>query len=218
MIFVNFKTYRQGTGTRAVELAKTCQEVSRETSLEIIPLVQAVDIFRLNQQSFLVWAQSADDIEFGPNTGQVLPEALLATGAKGTMLNHSENKIPTQVIISIVNRCRRLGLKTLVCAESPEEAKEIVDSGPDFLAYEPPEFIGSRTASVSTAKPEVIKEFVNKIEKIPVLVGAGIHSQKDVRIALSLGAKGILVSSDVVLAEDPKKELLELAEAFRENN
>jgi len=214
MVFVNFKTYKEGTGKEAVKLAKICQEVSQKTSLKIIPLVQAVDIFRLASLGFEIWAQHLDDINFGPNTGQILPQAILAAGARGTILNHSENRLPTPVIGSILNRCRRLELKTLVCSESIEEAKEIAEFKPNFLAYEPSEFIGSRTTSVSTVKPEVIRDFIKEIKKIPVLVGAGVHSKKDVEVALKLGAKGILVATDVVLAKDPKKELTDLAEGF----
>jgi len=127
MIFVNFKTYQEGTGREALKLAKVCQKVSQKTSLEIIPLVQAVDLFPLTKQGFSVWAQHLDDIEYGPNTGQVLPEAVLAAGAKGTLLNHSENKMPIPMVKSLLARGQKLGLKTLVCAESVEEAKEMVN-------------------------------------------------------------------------------------------
>ncbi len=221
MIFVNFKTYRQGTAEEAVKLARICREVSRESSVEIIPLVQAVDIFPLSQAGFEIWAQHVDDIEFGPNTGQVLLEAAMTAGAEGTLLNHSECKLPVEVIGTTIEKLRNLRTKerknfqVLVCAESVEEGLEIAKFKPDFLAYEPPELIGSRTDSVSKAKPEVIKEFVEKIREIPVLVGAGIHSAEDVKAALKLGAEGILVSSDVVLAEDPKKELEKLVKGFK---
>jgi len=216
MIFVNFKTYQEGTGEKAAKLAKICQTVAQKTSLEIIPLVQTADLFRLSCQALTVWAQAVDDIGFGANTGRVLPEAILAAGAEGVLLNHSENKIPTQIMGTLLPRCRKLGLKSLVCAESIEEAREIEKFKPDYLAYEPSEFIGSQTASVSSAKPEVIKEFIKQIKSLPVLVGAGIHSQKDVKIALELGAKGILVSSSIVLARAPQKKLIDLAEGFKD--
>lgn len=216
MIFVNFKTYKEGTGKKAVELAKICQEAAKETGVKVLVAVQAADIFRVASKiSLPVWAQHVDDITSGPNTGQTLPEVVLAAGARGTILNHSENKLPVQVIGSITARCRILGLKTLVCAESIGEAKEIAESKPDFLAYEPPELIGSRMVSVSTAKPEVIRDFVKEIKTIPVVVGAGIHSKEDVKIAIKLGAVGALVATDVVLAKDPKQELLELVGGFK---
>lgn len=215
MIFVNFKTYEQGTGKEAVKLAKVCQVVSKKASAIIIPVVQTADVFRLVSQGFEVWAQHVDDINFGPNTGQILPQAVVAAGAKGTLLNHSENKLPIEVIKEIIKHGQALKLETLVCADSLEEAKAIVEARPNFIAYEPPEFIGSQTTSVSSVKPEVIKDFVREIKEVPVLVGAGVHSQKDVKKALKLGAKGILVATDVVLAKNPEKELLDLAGGFR---
>jgi triosephosphate isomerase len=211
MIFINFKTYKQGTGQTAFELAKACQKVAKRTSVQIFPLVQTTDIFNLANQGLKVWAQHVDNINFGPHTGQILPQAVTNAGAEGVLLNHSEHKLPVEVVKETLKRCQALGLKTLVCSDSLEEAKTIIKAKPDLIAYEPPEFIGSRTDSVSSTKPEVIKDFVNEIKKIPVLVGAGIHSRKDVRIALQLGAKGVLVATDVVLAEEPEKQLLELA-------
>jgi len=215
MIFVNFKTYQQGTGESALRLAQICAEVAQETGVQIIPIVQVADLFRLASQGLVVWAQHVDEIEFGPYTGQILPEAILAAGAKGTLLNHSEHKLSLEKIKGILAKFK--GGQTLVCAESIEEGKQMAALKPDFLAYEPPELIGEKI-SVSQARPEAIREFTSQIKDLPILVGAGIHSGEDVRKAIELGAKGILVSSDVVLAQEPKQELLKLIEGFRKEN
>jgi len=216
MIFVNFKTYQEGTGSQAVKLAKICQKVSHQTRIEIAAVVQAADISPITKKTSLpVWAQHVDSINYGPHTGQILPEVILTAGARGTLLNHSEKKLPPEVIKETISRCHDLGLKVLVCSENLEEAQEIVQAGPDLIAYEPPELIGSQTASVSSAKQEVIKDFTSQISKVPVLVGAGIHSQEDVKKAVELGAVGILVASDIVLAGNPEKELLDLAQGFK---
>jgi len=212
MIFVNFKTYEEGTGEKALKLAKICQAVEQETEIKIFPVVQAADIYRLTSAGLTVWAQHVDDIGFGPNTGSTLFEALAQAGAKGTLLNHSENKLPPETIGSIIERTRSLGF--LVCCESLEEAQSIAEFKPDLIAYEPPELIGGDVA-VSSAKPEIIGDFTREIKDIPVLVGAGIHEREDVHQSLKLEAVGILVSSAVVLADDPKKVLLDLAGGFR---
>ncbi len=214
MIFVNFKTYQKGTGKLALFLAKSCLEVEKETGVKIIPVVQAVDINLL--KDFNVFTQHVDDISFGPNTGKILPQAVIEAGAKGTLLNHSESKIPFQVIGSTIQKIKALdnNFKVLVCCESIDEAQEIVEFKPDFLAYEPLELIGG-DISVSKAKPEVISEFIKMIEEIPILVGAGIRTKDDVKKAIELKAQGVLVSSDLLLAKDFKKELKELTLAFK---
>ena len=123
MIFVNFKTYQKGTGEEAVELAKICQSVAKKTKVLVIPVVQAVDLFRLASQGVEAWTQHVDDIDCGPNTGQTLPQGVVAAGAQGTLLNHSENKLPAEVVKAIVKKCQGLKLKTLVCVDHLEEAK-----------------------------------------------------------------------------------------------
>jgi triosephosphate isomerase (TIM) len=212
MIFVNFKTYQQGTGKASLALAKVCQETEKMTGIKIIPVVQAADIFRLSSQGLSVWVQHVDRVDFGPYTGQILSKGILEAGAKGVVLNHSEKKLSFKETKSILRGLK--SLQSLVCAESIEEGQQLAELKPDFLAYEPPELIGGKI-SVSQARPEIIHEFVDKIRDIPVLVGAGIHQGKDVQKALSLGAKGILVSSGVALARNPQKELLNLAEGFK---
>jgi len=214
MIFVNFKTYQEATGEAALSLTKVCAEVSQLTSIKIIPIVQTVDLWRLASQGLEVWAQSVDAIDFGAHTGGILPEAILTAGAKGFLLNHSEKKLSLKELEKILTKLKMKNGQTLVCAENLNEAQSFIDSQPTFLAYEPAELIGGQV-SVSQAKPETISEFINKINNIPVLVGAGIHSQQDVQKALELGAQGILVSSSVVLASEPKEILIKLAGGFK---
>lgn len=63
-------------------------------------------------------------------------------------------------------------------------------------------------------KPEIIQKVVLSA-KCKVLIGAGVHSKEDVQIGLKLGVKGVLLATDVVLAQDPEGELRELALAFK---
>ncbi len=83
-----------------------------------------------------------------------------------------------------------------------------------MIAYEPSELIGSRDKSVATENPATIKLMVESYKNIPVLVGAGVHSADDVKTSLKLGAKGILLATDVVRSNDPERELTELVGGF----
>lgn len=214
VIIVNFKTYKEATGDKAVALAKICEKVAKETGKNIIPAVQAADIYRVSKAVKIpVFAQHADEAEQGQSTGAITIESVKEAGASGTLINHSEHRIGKDKIKKVVERAKKLGLITVVCAKDSDEGKELDVFKPDFIAVEPPELIGG-DISVSTAKPEVIEESVKKIKGKRVIVGAGVKTKKDVEKAASLGGVGILVASGVVKAKYPEKELKALAEGF----
>lgn len=218
MIFVNFKTYEQGTGEKAVALAKICEAVSKETGVEIIPVVQVVDLYRVTQAVKIpVWVQHINFLPQGAHTGAINLEAVIAAGASGTLLNHSEHQIPPGTVNQVIKRCRVSefqSFKVMVCCKTTGQAERLLKLEPDYLAYEPTELIGNKEKSVATEKPKVIKK-IAEMTKIPVIVGAGIHSSEDVRISLKMGAKGILVASNIVLAQDQEKALRELVGGFK---
>ena len=219
MIFINFKTYKEGSGEKAIDLVKIIEEVSEETQIKIIPVVQATDIKEIVGSSKLeIWAQSISFEDYGAHTGAILPEAVFEDGALGTFLNHSEIKLPDfDKLEATVKRAKEVNLKTLIFASDVAELVKILSLKPTYAAYEPPELIGSKTTSVSQAKPDVIAKAVtlSKEAGIPLIVGAGVSSAKDVKTCIELGAVGVAVASDVVVARDPKKELLDLTEGFK---
>ena len=93
MIFVNFKVYKEGTGSEAIKLIRVLEEVAVKTQIKIIPVVQAADIKEAVESTKLeVWTQHVDPVEFGAFTGNIIPEAVFEDGAIGTFLNHSEHK------------------------------------------------------------------------------------------------------------------------------
>ncbi|PIU03925.1 triose-phosphate isomerase [Candidatus Shapirobacteria bacterium CG08_land_8_20_14_0_20_39_18] len=216
MIFVNFKTYPQGTGQKAVELVKICESVSKESGVEIIPVVQAVDLWRVTQAVKIpVWVQHVDWFEPGQHTGWINLESVIESGASGTLLNHSEHQLAPGTINQVIKRSEKRDagsgkkFQIMVCCKTTGQAERLLKLKPDFLAYEPPELIGNKMKSVTTEKPKVIKKIV-ELSSISVIVGAGIHSKQDIETSLKMGAKGILVSSDIVLADNPEQELRKL--------
>ena len=218
MIFVNFKVYEQGTGVDAINLVHILEGVSHETQFKIIPVVQAMDVKEITQTSKLeIWVQHIDPVEFGAHTGLILPEAVFEDGAMGTFLNHSEHKFTNFDDLKVAcERAKSVGLKTLIFAADLDEVRRVIALNPTFVAYEPPELVGSKTTSVANAMPEVISKAVEITtdNELPLIVGAGIKSQEDVRRSLELGAVGVAVASDIVVAKNPKGELLELIQGF----
>ena len=212
MLFVNFKTYENATGEKAVELAKVCQKVAKETKKEIILVVQAVDIYQVAKAVKLkVFAQHVDAVDYGSNTGHILIDAAKQAGASGTIVNHSENRLPLQKIKDIVEKCKHKKFPVLVCAQDPDEVEQMTRMEPNWVAYEPPELIGG-DISVSTSKPEIITESVERamLRERPLIVGAGVKNNVDVKVSVDLGAKGILVASGVVGADNPEEALKDL--------
>jgi triosephosphate isomerase len=218
-IFVNFKTYPQGSGEEAIQLAKKLEEASNQTTVQVIPVVQAADVKEVAEFVKLdVWVQNIDPVEYGAHTGAVLPEATVEDGAKGTFLNHSEHKFTNfEDLKKATERAKAVGLKTLIFAADLDELRLILRLNPDYVSYEPPELVGSTTVSVSSAHSDVIAKAyeLTKPYNIPLIVGAGVHSREDVAVGVKLGAVGIAVATNIVKAEDPKKELMELIEGFK---
>lgn len=211
MIITNFKTYESATGDKAVELAKIHEAVANETDADIQVAVQAVDLARVVEAAEIpVLAQHIDPVNFGSATGHILPEAVKMAGAIGTLLNHSERRLEREVLGKAIARAKELGLKTIVCAETPEEGAIFLEFDPDFIAVEPPELIGG-DISVSTAQPEIVENAAKLIGSEKLLVGAGVKTGEDVRTCIKLGAKGVLLASGVTKAEDPKAVLMDLA-------
>lgn len=206
MIFVNFKTYSEATGEKAVVLAKICEEISLSLKIEIIPIVQLVDLYRVAQAVQIpVWVQHVDPLPQGQHTGWVNLESVVLVGAKGCLLNHSEHQLPPGSIKQVIQR-RDQQFKITICARTLGQAERLAKLKPDYLAYEPPELIGG-DLSVSQAQPNVIARIVKKIPNLPIVVGAGVKNGGDIRRALKLGAVGVLVSSGVVLAKNQKEAL-----------
>lgn len=200
---INFKTYKQGKDV--LKFAKRIEKINRN----IIVGLQASDIEEVAGKTKLkVYAQHVDYFKKGRNTGFIVPESVKADGAEGSFLNHSEHRLRFDILKTTIKRCRKIKLKTAVFASDVNEAKKIERLHPDLLIVEPPELVGGKI-SVSTAKPELIKEIVKKI-RMKFLVGAGIHNREDVRVAMKLGASGIAVSSSVMTSKNPERILKEL--------
>lgn len=219
-IIVNLKAYPQSIGKSSVQISKDILEAGEEKGVGVGVSPQYADLFRVTSQVDVpVYAQHVDPLEPGRGTGSLLPEAAKEAGVVGSLVNHSEKQLEPEKIEEIVNRLDELDLVSVVCAEDVEMAGKVAAFGPDIVAVEPPELIGTGR-SVSQVKPDVIEETVEEVHgvdpDVKVLCGAGVSTGEDVKIALELGARGILIASAVVKADSPKEAMLELAEGALE--
>ena len=220
LVLVNFKAYLEGTGVNALQLAKIAEGVSSETGVSVAVAPQLTDIRMIaDQVEIPVYAQHVDAIDAGAYTGHILAEAVKEAGAAGTLINHSERRLKLSEIDDLVRKARSVGLLSVVCTNTAAVSAASAALGPDMVAIEPPELIGTGIA-VSKARPEIVTDTVSLIKRIApqvvVLCGAGITVGEDVKAALKLGTQGVLLASGVVKAKDQKKALMEIATAALE--
>ena len=220
IIIVNFKTYLESTGQRAVELAKAAEKVTKETGAYIVVAPQFADIARVaDAVEIPVFSQHLDPIKPGNCTGHVLAESIKEAGAVGTLINHSERQLKLSEIEAIVSLCREKDLVSCICANNPAVTAAVAAVRPDVVSFEPPELIGTGIA-VSRAQPQVVTDTVNRVRQVnrdvKILCGAGISQSEDVATALKLGTSGVLVASGIVKAKDPYIILRAFAEATKQ--
>ena len=218
IIIVNFKTYSEATGKKAIMLSRTAEEVSIETGVNISVAPQLADLASIcNAVSIPVFAQHVDPIFPGSSTGHILLESVKEAGAVGTLINHSERRLKLCDIEVIIARARESAMVSVVCTNNAPVSEAAAALKPDIVSLEPPELIGTGIP-VSKSKPEVVTQTVALVKHVNpcvvTLCGAGITKGEDVAAALKLGTKGVLVASGIVKAKDPRKVLMDFAVAI----
>src|SRR3989344_5045753 len=212
LILINFKTYPEAAGKKALLLAKKISAVkTKKYVIAVAPPILALKEVA-QKTRLLTFAQYVDADEYGAHTGEIIPAELKKSGVIGALINHSEHRLPFKLIKKTKEACKKQHLLTIICAADLNEVKEMARLRPDYLAYEPKELIGGEI-SVTKSKPKIIIEAVKLVKKISpktkVLCGAGVHSRQDLRQALELGTEGVLLAHAVVKAKNPKRFLEE---------
>lgn len=203
LLLINFKTYDRALAKAAVKLAR---EIKRPHVAAAVSPCMLANVAKI----LPTFAQHIDPLEPGRHTGAVLAAEVKALGAIGTLINHAEKRLQLTDISTCVELCRKYRLKSVVCVHDDMEARAAARFRPNFIALEPPELIAGKI-SVAHAKPEMLRaaaKHVKAISKRTVLLcGAGIRSADDVKKALELGMRGVLVASAVIRAKRPARAI-----------
>ena len=210
-VLVNLKAYP----CDPVAVAAAASEVAEEYDASMAVAPQAAHLRAVTATGVATWAQHVSPVEHGSHTGSTLAEAAADAGAEGTLLNHSERRLKLANIDASLEAAERAGLDTVVCANNPDQIAAVAALGPDAVAVEPPELIGTGTP-VSQADPDIVRNAVDAAAdvdpSVEVYCGAGISTGEDVVAARELGADGVLLASGVAKADDPRAALEALVE------
>jgi triosephosphate isomerase (TIM) len=218
IIIINCKNYLEVAGEKILQLSEIARDISQSNHVQIMIAPPQNSLFYLSQCVKLpLICQHIDDEKIGTTTGFIIPELAKSYGAVGSLINHSEHRIEHKHIQKLVERLGQLNMTSIVCAATSKEVGKLARLNPNMIAIEPPELIGTGKA-VSKVNPSIItksvKEAAKHSENIKVICGAGIVDKTDVKSAINLGSKGILLASGLIKADAWQDKLIELCEGF----
>ena len=215
-LIVNCKNYAEVLGDGATRLAKAVSAVSDAGAVRAIIAPPAPFLGLVaSRASAVVYSQDVGTESGEKTTGAILPEAVRAAGARGTMLNHSESRKSFDALSQLMPKLR--GLEVCLCARTSGEAARLSRLEPTYVALEPAGLIGGGVA-VSRAEPGRVRDTLAAVRRAGyvggILCGAGIVTGEDVKKAVELGADGVLIASSVVKAKDWSAKVKELADSL----
>lgn len=207
---INPKSYLYGA--KSLALAKYADKLAEKYDLDVFFTAQHVDIptIKAATKHLIITAQHMDGLTLGRGMGHILPEALKEAGTEATFLNHAEHPMTMNQLAKAITRADKLGIITIVCADTVEEAKAIGQFGPDIMVCEPTSLIGTGKISdenYMTATNEAVRA---ASPSTLVLQAAGISSGQNVYDAIMSGADGTGGTSGIVAAKDPFAALDEM--------
>ncbi|MFW9855898.1 MAG: triose-phosphate isomerase [Candidatus Thorarchaeota archaeon] len=220
LIVLNLKIYQKALGKQGLELAKIAESVAQESGAMIVicPPITYLTQFA-EQLEIPVFSQAVDNVSTGSNTGKISTEMINISGASGSLINHSENRMTLADIENVIRDLRSHRLYAIVCTNNEAVSAASAKLNPNAIAFEPPELIGTGI-SVSSAQPEIVRKNVQRIilenPQVTPLCGAGISNAEDVKKALELGTQGVLLASAYIKAKDPHALLYKMAQALQQ--
>ena len=111
LMVVNLKTYPQGHGEAGFALCREMAAVAEASGACLAAATSALDLRRFAHKGGVpVLAQHIDAAPAGAHTGAVLPEAAVAAGAVGTLVNHAERQLDWATIETTLARAREAGM------------------------------------------------------------------------------------------------------------
>ena len=202
-------------GEKEMEFARKCEAMSVKYDVDVLfisSFMNMKDIVRECPHLFVI-AQAVDNWKPGRGMGKIIPEALKEAGAWGACINHCERPVALTDLKGAIDRCREVGIKSFVCADSTDEAMAVANLHPDIMNPEPSELIGSGQAPDMAYVTKTVKA-VNAIDpSIITEIAAGISTAQDVYDFIMAGSDAAGAASGIIKSDRPDELLEEMVAA-----
>ncbi len=203
LLSVNAKSYLWGEDL--LKIAQHCEKRAIENGISISMNLPYVDLYRISQccPHLILNAQGVDADEPGGKMGAVLPEMLKASGADGVILNHASSPMSLNNIIKTVERCKRLGLFTFICADRLEECRLLAELHPTGMVVEQAALIGTGILADESYIQQTTRLIRSIDSEILIMHGAGIKSGEDIYRNIRNGSETGGGASGIFCSQDP---------------
>jgi triosephosphate isomerase (TIM) len=213
VIIINLKKYDEVLGKNSLKFSRMARKLMRKYKNMTLLIAPPFPFLNESAKITPTLSQHIDPLEPGAFTGTVIAKEIKEIGVVGSIINHSERRIPYEDIGKCVELCRKYDLASFVCVKDNNEARELAKFKPDFIAVEPPELIGGNVC-VSDAKPDIIRDSVKAVKEVSpsthVLCGAGVKHTEDVKKVIQMGTSGVILASGVAKSKNIRKAMEEL--------
>lgn len=204
-------------GDEVLRLARAADAASVEHDVQVLFTAPYLELARVAAECphLIVEAPHMDPITKGRGLTKILPESVVAAGARAVMLNHAEHPLDEPTLEATIRRAEEVGLATVVCASSIAEIDRVARMAPDVIVAEPTELIGTGTTS-DLSYMQASTDIVRDVDpRILVLQGAGISGGDDVFRVVREGADATGSSSGIAKAPNPGQMAVEMIVAAR---
>jgi triosephosphate isomerase len=162
-----------------------------------------------------VLAQGMDVDGLGPSMNRVTAEALADAGADGVMLNHDADPLDDETLALALARAGELGLQTVVCAGTQQDAVRFAALSPTVVLFEPPTLIGTG----GTGRRDWVGPSTEAVHRagdgVLAMHAGGVSSPEVAEALMAAGADGTGSTSGVLEATDPGAAALAFIAATR---
>lgn len=162
-----------------------------------------------------VFAQGMDVEGLGPSMNRVTAEALADAGADGVMLNHDADPLDDEALALALARAKGLGLQTVVCAGTQEDAVRFATLGPTVVLFEPPKLIGTGGRGPRDWVGPSTEAVHRASDGVLAIHAGGVSSPEVAEALMAAGADGTGSTSGVLNATDPESAVHTFTAATR---